>query len=572
MNKRIKPILVNPQKTIRQVMVIIDKAPKQNPPAPAGLILVVDKNNTLLGIATDGDIRRAVIKNINLNLPISEIMNKDPFVVENKFSRTEVLSQIYEEIKRRNIVSKRIDKIIIVNAKKQVEDVVSFFEVWKNSEIKVKEICVVGLGYVGLTLALTYADAGFYVVGIESQKEVFDLLTKGQPHFHEVGIDSLLKYHLNKNFVVRNKLTTAPSDVYFLCVGTPVEKNKKPNLAYLKKATEQIGGVLKEGDLVVLRSTVPLGSTRNFVIPILEKLSGLKAGKDFHVAFAPERTAEGKALEELKTLPQIIGGIDKVSAEMAGNLFSLLTSTIVMVDSLEAAELVKLINNTYRDITFGFANELALVCDKLKLDTVKVIEAANKGYERSNVPLPSPGVGGACLVKDPYIFIDSLKPYGYQMKFPALGRQINEQMPKFVADKVFSFLAKNKIDEQKAKIFIVGFAFKGQPETSDIRNSTTLDLLDLLKPKLKNIYGFDPVAQSKDVRLYGVKTVDPADGFDQADCVIIMNNHDSYENWPIYKYLKKTNKPALFLDTWHLFSKEVVEKIKGITYDGLGID
>jgi len=533
MNKRIKPILVSPKKTIRQVMETINEAPHQAPPAPAGMVLVVDGDNTLLGIATDGDIRRAILRNTPLNTPIEQIMNKNPFTVENQVSRSEVLAKIYEEIRRRKVPDKKIDKIILLNQKRQVDDVVSFFEIWKSSEAKVKEICVVGLGYVGLTLALTYADAGFMVVGVESQKEVLKSLKKGQPHFHEVGLEPLLKYHLDKNFIVKEKLTSAPSDVYFLCVGTPLDKNKKPDLNYLQKATEQIAGVLKEGDLVILRSTVPLGITRSFVIPILEKISGLKAGKDFHISFAPERTIEGKALEELRTLPQVIGGIDKISAEMTSNLFSLLTSTIILVDSLEAAEMIKLINNTYRDVTFAFANELAILCDKLKLDTVKIIEAANKGYDRSNIPVPSPGVGGACLVKDPYILIESAKKYGHLPKFASLSRQTNEIMPEFVANKVINFFQQNNLDLKKDKVLLVGFAFKGRPETSDIRNSTTLDVLALLQKKVKNIYGFDPVASAKEIRSYKVKTADLVESFQDASCVLIMNNHPSYENWPI---------------------------------------
>lgn len=572
MNKRIKPILVNSNKTIKQVMQVINDAPHQKPPAPAGIALVVDDKNILLGVVTDGDIRRAILADIKLDAPVKEIMRKEPFTVQNQVSRTEVLADIYEEIKRRKVDNRKLDKTIVVNEKNQVEDVISFFEVWKNSEVKVKEICVVGLGYVGLTLALTYADAGFKVVGVENNKEVLGSLNKGKPHFHEVGLESLLKYHLNKNFIVKDKLTTAVSDVYFLCVGTPVGKSKKPDLNYIKQSSKQIAKVLKEGDLVILRSTVPLGVTRNTVIPILEEGSKLKAGKDFHVSFAPERTIEGKALEELKTLPQVVGGIDKVSAEMAGNLFNVLTSTIILVDSLEAAELIKLVNNTFRDITFAYSNELALICDRLNLDTVEVINAANKGYDRSHIPVPSPGVGGACLIKDPYILIESAKALGYQSKFAALGREINEAMPEFVAAKAFNFLAKNNIDEKTAKIFIVGFAFKGRPETSDVRNSTTLDLLEILQKKANNIYGFDPVVDQKEIRKYKVKAVDLEVGFEDADCVIVMNNHESYDNWPIYKYLKKTKKPTLFLDGWHIFSKEIVGKIKGVTYDGLGMN
>ena len=170
----------------------------------------------------------------------------------------------------------------------------------------------------------------------------------------------------------------------------------------------------------------------------------MKAGKDFYVAFAPERTVEGKALEELRRLPQVIGGTDRVSAEVAAHLFNSITSHSVIVDSLEEAEMVKLINNTYRDVTFAFANELSLVCKRWGIDTAKVIDAANRDYERSRVPMPSPGVGGYCLKKDPYIFIASARKKGYTPLLVSHARRVSDRMVSFIGETIFEFLLRNK--------------------------------------------------------------------------------------------------------------------------------
>ena len=401
-------ICVSPSDTIKKVLVKMTLNKPQETLLPAGIVLVVDKNQKLLGIATDGDIRRALTGRAALNSPISKIMNTKPFLVIGPKSNTEILSLAVEKIRKENWHKDRLNKIIVVNNNKQIIDLVSFYDIWQKSDVRFKQIGVVGLGYVGLTLALTLADLGFKIRGFDSSSAVRKSLSKGKPHFFEDGLKELLKDHFNKNFrLVKNFSGVNNCDVYFVAVGTPLDKNNKPDLKYLKNAAEKLGKVLKRDDAIILRSTVPVGTTRNFIVPILEKESGLKAGEEFFVAFAPERTIEGKALEELRNLPQVIGGLNQSSADLAANIFRHLTHSTVLVDSLEEAEIVKLINNSYRDVTFSFANEVSLICHRFGIDTHRVIEAANRGYERSNVPLPSPGVGGACLEKDPFIFIES---------------------------------------------------------------------------------------------------------------------------------------------------------------------
>ena len=408
----IEPILVARGTALKKAMEVIDAAPHKG--AVAGIALVVDKNKKLLGIVTDGDIRRALLKGASLSLAVDGIMTKEPITVNTKLSASQMLSEVSEKIKERSAKKKesvKIDKLIVVDDSNRVVDVVSFFDVWRRSEVKFRQIVVVGLGFVGLTLAVSLADVGYRVVGVDVSKKVVESLNKGLPHIHEVGLDSLLSFHIGKNLIVKNGIEQPEGDVYVLCIQTPVDERKRPMLRHLEEATKAVGKVLKRDDLVIVRSTVPVGTARNAMLPILERESKLVAGRDFSLVSAPERTVAGRALKELRELPQIIGGIDNTSRELAANIFRKLTTTIVSVESPEAAELIKLIDNTYRDVTFAYANEVALICDGFGLDANRIVRAANEGYVRNRIPVPSPGVGGVCLKKDPYIFMNTANSY-----------------------------------------------------------------------------------------------------------------------------------------------------------------
>ncbi|HEY4475234.1 MAG TPA: nucleotide sugar dehydrogenase [Candidatus Paceibacterota bacterium] len=415
-------------------------------------------------------------------------------------------------------------------------------------------IAIVGLGYVGLTLGLVLAEAGLKVIGFDTNKKVLDGLRENEPHFWENGLKELLKKHNGKNFTLAEKL--APSygiKTYFIAVGTPLGKDGKPNLAYLKSASEMVGDFLKQGNLVISRSTVPLGTNRSLVLPILERRSNLKAGSDFHLAFVPERTVEGKALEELWTLPEVIGGFTKESGEKAKAVFDNLKKPSVVVDSLEEAEMVKLLNNVYRSVVFSFADELSLICDKWGLDTKKVIEAANAGYERSKVPLPAPGVGGPCLLKDVQIFIQSGRSKGYEPGIASEAYSVTGKTIKFIANQVRDFLKKSKKDFKQAKVFILGFAFKGVPETSDMRGSTTIPLVQELKKLVKNIYGYDPKVPNEHIAGLGVQAVSKLeDGFKLADAVIFMNNHPGLKSIDLSSMIQLAHNPVFIFDAWGL--------------------
>jgi len=430
------------------------------------------------------------------------------------------------------------------------------------------KIAVVGMGYVGQTLAVVLADSGHKVYGVELDENVINGIKSGTSHVHEEHLNHFIKKHLNKNFFIGRpeEMYSKDFDAFIVSVATPINKEtKKPNMEILKNSINEIKNYLGPGKILILRSTVPVGTTRNVVIPIIEQ-SGLKAGRDFCVAYAPERTAEGVALKELKTLPQVIGGYDDESLLTATKIFIQVTPTVIRVSSLEAAEVIKLLDNSYRDVVFAYSNEISKYCQKAGLNAFEIIRSANYGYPRNNIPLPSPGVGGACLSKDPHIFADSAMQKGVNLSLIRNARQINETMVMHVVETL-----KNHTSLTDKKIVICGFAFKGHPETKDVRESPTLYLLEHLKDEGAKIYGYDPLVDRKEIEDLGVEYVDNLEsGMDGMDIAIFMINHRSFVNMSVKDVFSRLNKKGVVYDGWGLFNKHEVEEL-GLRYMGIGV-
>ena len=291
MNKNIEEILVNPNFTIKEVMQKINQASTSG--APSGIALIVNDEKVLLGIVTEGDIRRAIIKGINIDQKVSNIMIKEPIMVQESISIKTMLKvinkQVSNAIAKKRIMEHKVDKVIIVDQENRVVGISHFYEIWRKSDIKLKNICIIGMGFVGLTLAVSLSDIGFTVNGIENDDATVHSIKKGDPHFHEKNLDYLLKRNINKSLFVNKELTSNDNDIYIISVGTPVESNHLVNLDSVKNVSSMVGKFLKEGDLVILRSTVPVGTCRNVALPLLEKESSLIGGEDFYLAFAPER-------------------------------------------------------------------------------------------------------------------------------------------------------------------------------------------------------------------------------------------------------------------------------------------
>jgi nucleotide sugar dehydrogenase len=574
MKRDIGPLLVRPQLSIKDTMNVINEGARLK--IAVGIALVVDKKKRLIGIVTDGDIRNALVKGTELNDPVEKIMTREPIIVDHNLSVDDMIATVMQKVRESGrFADFKVDKVVAVDNGRRVVDVFNFYDLWYRRETRYKKICIVGTGYIGLTLGVIMAESDYEVTGFDTKKKLIDNLKQGKVGFYEKGLKPLLNLHLkNGNIRFITALSKPEANVYAICVGTPINKSTNmPILSSIKRAASNIAKVLKKDDLILLRSTVPVGTTRNVVLPILEKVSALKAGNDFYLAFVPERAIEGNALEEIKEIPQIIGGLNKKSVDATMRVFGSVSSSMIIMDTIEATETVKLVNNTFRDYSFAFANKIALMCDKMGLDAVKVIKSANEGYPRNKLPLPSPGVGGYCLHKDSHLMAQVAKEIGLDADVFINSRKINSAMPHFVSDKVLSFINKNWPLEKRLKIFIMGFAFKGYPETSDIRNSPTIDLLDILKDKLKNraaIYGYDPVVKKEGIKKLGVRYADQKSGFKNAHCVLLMNNNPEFAKIDVFTLLEHMKKPGLFFDGWHFFIEQGIEKIDGITYQGLG--
>lgn len=431
-----------------------------------------------------------------------------------------------------------------------------------------ERVCVVGLGRVGLTLAVTLANIGMEVTGVEVDKGTAATLREGKSHFYERGLEALLKKVLGQRLAISHELTDDRYSVYIISVGTPVDKHTRGViLEPLIRAVGEVAQHFSEDSLIVLRSTVPVGSTRHIALP---RLAAQR--RHFHLAFCPERTVEGRALTELRQLPQIIGGLDQESVDRAVALFSRATATTVRVPSLEAAEMIKLMDNTFRDVNFAFANEIALIAEGLGLDGTELISAANLGYQRNNIPLPG-FVGGACLSKDPYILASSAADIGCQARLAATARSVNESLTAHVVDKLRRALDDVNKRLEDCKVFVAGLAFKGQPETDDLRDSPAVSLAQCLRDGDQSpaLYGHDFVASPNEIREAGMIPCTLAEGFEGADAVIFMNNHPGYAELGLRELASLMNHPAVLFDGWHLFDPADVRAVDGLIYGGLGV-
>ena len=389
------------------------------------------------------------------------------------------------------------------------------------------DVGIVGLGYVGLILATVLAEAGITVIGVESRREVVELTNQGIPHFTEPGLpDALAGVTKSGKLVAAERFDDSFScDTYIVTVGTPLTADGVTRVDMIEAAARDITGNMRDGALVILRSTVEVGTTRNVVSPILAS-----SGKRFDIAMCPERTLEGKALQELREVPQIVGADTPEGADRAASLFRNLTNSIVLVSDLETAEVVKLVGNTFRDVQFAFANEVARLCDAFGVNAHEVISSGNLGYDRTNIPLPGL-VGGPCLEKDPHILLESARSRGMDLEITSAGRLVNERQPAETVRFITSEIDKRDLPSP-LRISILGLAFKGLPETGDLRGSMAIQVLDALKKAYPTaeIGIYDPVAlpdllaaEFPDERVYNRFD----DAISGASVVVIANNHPS---------------------------------------------
>jgi nucleotide sugar dehydrogenase len=317
------------------------------------------------------------------------------------------------------------------------------------------------------------------------------MLESGTSYITEPGIEQILTKSIKNNFFVQKNLTDLSSkkgirNIFFICVGTPLTPDSKPDLSVINESVTEILKLIKVGDSIVMRSTVPVGTGRNIVNRIQSEL-GWIAGSDFHYISAPERTAEGNALKEIRDLPQLIAGATEACLLYGIGIFQKLSNSTIQLDTIESAELVKIMGNAFRDYTFGFSNFLIDICQQYNLDINLLIEASNQGYPRSVIPAPSPGVGGPCLTKDSYFLSDN--DFKAAESPVLLARKVNESTPIKALDFI---LSKEEVGDLKTHdLLAIGLAFKGVPETNDIRNSTAIDFISRISKEIKSISIWD---------------------------------------------------------------------------------
>ena len=439
----------------------------------------------------------------------------------------------------------------------------------KTPDFRDRQVCVAGMGYVGLTLAVAMAEAGLQVLGVERDPSVCAGLQAGEPHFFEFGLREALA-----RLTASGRLsftTQIPADclatVFVIAVGTPLGADARVRHDMVERVAHDIAAVRKPGDLVILRSTVQIGTTRSVVLPILQR-----SGQDVEIAFCPERTQQGAALVELRHLPQIVGGLTPEATQRAARLFRLITPNIVEVSSPETAEMIKLVDNTSRDVAFAYANEISRMCEGVGVSAPEVIRAAKRDYPRAHLFMPGP-VGGPCLTKDPHILLQSA-PSESDGSLTAAARQINAALVPDTVRRLVGYLQQQgALQKPQPLVSILGLAFKGRPVTDDLRGSTAVELVQTLHELLPRarVQGFDAVASAKGLQQLGVAPLSTVDNaFAGADLVIIHNNHAHFEDLPLGALSGAMASPAYIYDFWNLFDARALTLAPGRHYLGLG--
>ena len=438
-----------------------------------------------------------------------------------------------------------------------------------DNKFRDSEICIIGLGYVGLTLATVMAGVGFTVTGIEIRHDLVDMLNSGKPHFFEPGLEGRLRRAIQENRMsfFKEIPLECKATTYIITIGTPLDVDGKSNMDAIAQVARQVANVLADGDLVILRSTVKIGTTRKIILPILEA-----SQKSFDLAFCPERTLEGKALIELRQLPQIVGGLSPESTIRASQIFQFLTPTVVRVSDIETAEMVKLIDNSNRDIMFAYANEVARCCDAIGISAIEVIQAGKLGYPRTNLPLPGL-VGGPCLEKDPYILADGLKEVGVTPEITLTARKINERQPDEIVNFVKLLTEKMTEFPKNPIITLMGLAFKGHPATNDLRGTMARSVLISLRSKfpLAVFRGYDSMLTQEEIINFGLQ---PCYSIDKAFCnsnlILLLNNHIDFIQMPLEVLSESLAKPSLIYDFWNSFSVDELSLANKVNYISLG--
>ncbi|GAA3640132.1 UDP-N-acetyl-D-mannosamine dehydrogenase [Lentzea roselyniae] len=428
-------------------------------------------------------------------------------------------------------------------------------------ETKFRQVGIIGMGYVGLTLAAAMARRGYEVHGVDTQPALLESLSNGRPHIFEPGVEDVFQEWVGRRIFLSHDLPDSGVDAAIICVSTPVgESGREPYLLNLAAAAEHIGKRCAPGTLVVVRSTVPVGATRSVVLPKLAEAWG-----SARLVMAPERTIQGQALRELVELPQVVGGLDDESLRLGLELFGGLSAQLVPVSTLETAELVKLVNNCHTDVIYSFGNEVARLTERLGLDPLEVIRATNADYPRPDICKPG-YVGGSCLSKDPYLLLSAAEQAGYVPRLIKSARGVNEDLPVHVAERVIEMMG----EPEGKRLLVLGWAYKGWPPTDDMRGTPIASMMPGFTEAGVQVLGHDPLVDGDVIRRYGGTPVDVEAGFASADAVLVITDHPEYRRLDVGRLLPGSGVRLVY-DSWRVLSERDVTG-HGIRYAALGYE
>ena len=391
------------------------------------------------------------------------------------------------------------------------------------------QIGVIGLGYVGLPLAMEFVRAGFHVTGIDVDQEKVKKLNRGENYIQDIKDESV------KNAVEMNQLSATSDfsviqnlDAIFICVPTPLNKQKNPDISFINQVMENMKDFIHHDMLIVLESTSYPGTTRELILPEMES-KGLKAGHEFYLCFSPERVDPGNEKYKTANTPKILGGITPKCGEMGEFLYETIVEQVVRVSSPETAEMVKLLENTFRAINIGLANEVAIMCEKLGIDVWEVIDAAATkpfGFMKFT---PGPGLGGHCIPIDPHYLSWKLKTLDYNARFIELASEMNTSMPFHIVDLVREGLNRNGKGIFGSQIIVIGVAYK--KNVDDVRESPALDVMKLLDNDGAELSFYDPYVSFVRLngnRMMGIETL-TKETLNNSDAIVILTDHDQID-------------------------------------------
>jgi UDP-N-acetyl-D-mannosaminuronic acid dehydrogenase len=438
-------------------------------------------------------------------------------------------------------------------------------------------VAVVGFGYVGSCVAATLAGCGIRVFGVDNDERLIEEMRTGYCRFNEPGLADSLATALDRGLLTLSTDYAAikSADVIIIAVGTPVDAHRAIVTEHLESVCAQLAPLLQPGQLVILKSTVAPGTTNAVVRPLLEK-AGAVEGRDFGLAFCPERLAEGNALAQFRSLPIVIGGCDDESAESARRFWAeALGVEVIFFPRPEIAEMVKLADNWWIDVNIALANELAQLCGALDVDVLDVISGANslpKGGSHVNILLPSVGVGGSCLTKDPWILWSAGQEHGVRLRLAETGREVNEAMPAYTGGLIRRGLSDLGKDLGQARIAVLGLAFKNN--TNDLRHTPVRPVVEALRSASAHVTIYDPlVADSAAEAAFGMKpAVSLEAAVQDADCVAILAGHDRIRDIDFAALAQRVSMPCLIIDGRAYYPRETIERMQGLgfAYRGIG--